>query len=971
MDALAYACRTAPYASAKLPYTASYPYLALATRLIRHPIWMLTWWQAVGFVECLEGLLTRKGPNKVDLAALLPVVWWPGAKEPLSSEGKMRDSSAALAGSIEKVEGMQLELCLHLLRFRPPESAATLNPKHLSPGGIFRAFLQHLIKRNSKVNSNSPPPGLSDSSVILSTYFVLLRLLSDPLAYRRWKLNEESRQTSSSGTSMVIHVKQEETLKHCPEVHAASCDVNQEKILAGTEISSMSLGDGDVQEGLVPFLRCRGWRRFPVSRFLGKSVYAMDLARLGGTFSHLVKAVRVSSAELGCDLAWDGDFSWDRELKVRPAEEALTRGRHAVKDNIGDAEASDQVCRRAESGVEDDGCDRLPGCVPDVVGEMRGEGEQGGEAEAADRESVEGMCEGDVEENSVRWEKESARYEDTEDEEMLDIMVLLYHLGLTSSLKQASLHMHRQMQSVAQLEETDRQIQRSDNLRLEHYREARNVYRDDVIENVRHCTWYRVSLFGRWKQEGMYYACVWIVQLLLATSAAGNIFSYVPECYVETLIDSFHALRRSDPPFGHPYMLLSEELSSLVTFLVTHFNDTRIANPDVRDFLLQSISVLLQYQEYVAAFEQNKAARERLVESLLASFDNRFWIPVANIIIRLRRGFGFGISRSMSATSTECCSPLFQRLLRQKCEKDEQLFAGFLNRLFNTLNWTITEFSVCLKEIKDLLDQHPPAQVQEMQQRKCLIMFELSCNLERILEFLCGELPRAFLRGPEMNLQRLCEVIMFVLSHTTIGPEAFLLDSHVRRGLPSFEKINRAAMLAPVVGIILDLTAATALPGHGHTHDLASALAAVDPSYNAMASFEFLLTYNWVEAFWNDPSLRRLPELSVFLTRLKSKAQDVHRRTAEDIKLRSLMAVEHLHEVCSICCATEMDAVFVPCKHTSCRRCISRHLLNNPRCFFCNTVVTEVNDLTSGVTEDTMKDVGSNISCEIDKSNLP
>jgi Kip1 ubiquitination-promoting complex protein 1 len=73
----------------------------------------------------------------------------------------------------------------------------------------------------------------------------------------------------------------------------------------------------------------------------------------------------------------------------------------------------------------------------------------------------------------------------------------------------------------------------------------------------------------------------------------------------------------------------------LVTFLVTHFTDPRIANPDVRDVLLQSISVLLNYKEYVTAFERNRAARESLIPALLGSFDNRFWIPVSNILLRM------------------------------------------------------------------------------------------------------------------------------------------------------------------------------------------------------------------------------------------------------------------------------------------------------------------------------------------------
>jgi Kip1 ubiquitination-promoting complex protein 1 len=45
---------------------------------------------------------------------------------------------------------------------------------------------------------------------------------------------------------------------------------------------------------------------------------------------------------------------------------------------------------------------------------------------------------------------------------------------------------------------------------------------------------------------------------------------------------------------------------------------------------------------------------------------------------------------------------------------------------------------------------------------------------------------------------------------------------------------------------------------------------------------------------------------------------------------------------CCICYNCDSDATFQPCHHRSCFGCISRHLLNNQRCFFCNAVVTSV-----------------------------
>jgi Kip1 ubiquitination-promoting complex protein 1 len=103
MEALAYGCRTSPFSLTDYPYTGSYPYLALACHLLGRYDFMRGWCRSSNFEACLEGLLTRKGPNKNDLEALMPTVWWHGSREDLCSESKMRHAASALAKAIAKV----------------------------------------------------------------------------------------------------------------------------------------------------------------------------------------------------------------------------------------------------------------------------------------------------------------------------------------------------------------------------------------------------------------------------------------------------------------------------------------------------------------------------------------------------------------------------------------------------------------------------------------------------------------------------------------------------------------------------------------------------------------------------------------------------------------------------------------------------------------------------------------------------
>eukprot|EP00250_Pteridium_aquilinum_P015144 c22406_g1_i1 orf=516-4535(+) len=897
MDALAFGCRTSSITLAESPFTGSYPYLSLAIHLLRRKDILMHWCRFGSFELCLEGLLSKKGPNKYDLERLMPTVWWPGSREDSCTKNNMQQTAQALSKAIDKVEELQWELSHCLLEFVPNSSTGAgpsdLLAKSTHPSGsMFMSFLRHLVGKNRGAARNMPPPGLSDNSVLMTAYTVLLRFLSE-----------------------------------------------------GVPSSSVKTARKE-QDADVGFLHRGGSRSFNVQLFLDAESYASDFARLGGTFSHLLKAHILAPDD--CDpIVWEEGCMENDEKKVTH----LGKQKPCCCPGLSGSPVS---CGKVFVRVLNKGFNIHVNSVSESRGATRpDQGRRNCTEDEDEKPSSSGRVEPLYSSSSYHnLKKNSCKAfvsDAVQEEELLDIMVLLYHLGVAPNFKQASYYLQHQLQYITQLDDTDRQIrtEKASSDHLKRLKEARAVYREDLIECVRQSTWYRVSLFSKWKQRGMFATCMWIVQLLLVLSKRDALFSFVPEYYVETLLDCFHALRRSDPLFVSPTALLQQGLSPLITFLVTHFNDTRIANSDIRDALLQSISVLVQYKEHVVAFESNAAATEVMPAALLSAFDNRFWIPVTNILLRLCKGTGFGSSKS--STHGESCSPTFQALLRERCIQDEKLFSSFLNRLFNTLNWTITEFSVSMKELQE---QSEHRQVADLQQRKCSIMFELSCNLERILEFFTRELPQAFLSGPEMNLVRLCELLMFVLNHTTTTADATFFESTLRHQGQSLEKINRAMILAPLVGIILNLSAAKESVQYAR-HDVAQAILNVDVSSVATGNFEYLVEFSWGTAFKGDPSLARLPDLKDFLRQLKIEASAVKQRELEEDSVATVFDYEHgnttgdeKEDICSICYACEINTIFHPCSHKSCWRCISRHLLNNQRCFFCNATVQDLRSMS-------------------------
>ncbi|XP_010261124.1 PREDICTED: E3 ubiquitin-protein ligase RKP isoform X2 [Nelumbo nucifera] len=872
INSLSCSCKTAPLVLMECPYSGSYSYLALACHMLRREELMTLWWNSSDFEFLLEGFLSRKGLNKQDLQCLIPYVWWPGSCEDVSYESSMMLITTALSGAINKIEEMHRELCHLVIQFIPPTTPFQL------PGSVFRTFLQNLLLKNRAADHNLLPPGVSSNSVLVSIYTVILHFLSEGFA--------------------------------------------EGGISGWMKGSEAKVGDD------VGFLHRGGQQFFPVGLFVKNDPHRADISRLGGSFNHLLRSHPVNDEEAE-EIQWEEGCVDDEETRVthsttqKPCccsscDVDFTR---VMKDPI----RYTAKCFRGH-------CSPIPERSAHVAAECSAGSLTD---EIVDKPSSSDQPESEFGYQTVQHLRIVPRMSNPpsailREVELLDAMLLLYHLGLTPNFKQASYFMSHQSQLISLLEETDKQMkERVCSEQLKRLKEARNIYREELIDCARQCAWYRISLFSRWKLRGMYATCMWVVQLLLVLSKVDSIFIYVPEFYLEALVDCFHALRRSDPPFVPSSIFIKQGLSSFVTFIVTHFNDPRISSADLRDLLLQSISVLVQYREYLVAFENNNAAIQKMPRALLSAFGNRSWIPVTNILLRLCKGSGFGSSKHGESSS----SMLFQGLLREACIHDDALFSAFLNRLFNTLSWTMTEFSVSVREMQEKY------QVLELQQqRKCSVIFDLSCNLARVLEFCTREIPQAFLSGSDMNLRRLTELIIFILNHVTSAADAEFFDQSLRRQSQSQEKINRGMVLAPLVGIILNLLDASIHSEDRVKNDVVGVFASMDCPATVHCGFQYLLEYNWVGSLRVDPSFTRLRQLEEFLSLLGSRT-----KSREEQSLGSSAdAEEDDDRLCCICYASEADAQFEPCSHRSCFGCITRHLLNCQRCFFCNGTVLEV-----------------------------
>ena len=86
---------------------------------------------------------------------------------------------------------------------------------------------------------------------------------------------------------------------------------------------------------------------------------------------------------------------------------------------------------------------------------------------------------------------------------------------------------------------------------------------------------------------------------------------------------------------------------------------------DIREQLLQSLSLLLQYPEYIPHFERNTTARERMIPNLLLDFGNRSCVPILTMLLRHWKGRDFCnvITPKFAAIGSQLYRDIFRETL--------------------------------------------------------------------------------------------------------------------------------------------------------------------------------------------------------------------------------------------------------------------------------------------------------------------
>ncbi|XP_039513194.1 E3 ubiquitin-protein ligase RNF123 isoform X2 [Pimephales promelas] len=549
--------------------------------------------------------------------------------------------------------------------------------------------------------------------------------------------------------------------------------------------------------------------------------------------------------------------------------------------------------------------------------------------------------------------------------EILDGVVMMYNLSVHQQLGKMVVVSDDVHEYAVALKDTEEKIARCPSRRpdiLDELQKSQKVFAEKLNHLSRRLAWINATIYSKDKMLDVYWLLRVCIRTIEHADSTGSLFAFMPEFYLNVAMNSYSALKNYFSPSNCMEELPGYEdtLAQLAAILAKHFADQRIVGTDIKDSLMQALASYVCYPQSLRAVERiPEEQRMAMMRNLLAPYEQRPWAQTNWILVRLWRGCGFGYrytrlphllktkpeDANLPSLQKPCPSLLLQRHMAELLSQDKDMAASFLNSVLNQLNWAFSEFIGMIQEIQQAAERPERNFVDTRQLKVCATCFDLSVSLLRVLEMTITLVPEIFLDwarpSAELLLRRLAQLLNQVLNRVTA--ERNLFDRVVNLRLPGLESVDHYPILVAVTGILVRIL----VDSDKHGISRAASVLLSDPCFQ-LRSIQYLLGEEEGGAIGADSKHFSLHTYTDYIsTEEEQKVEQMLTLLTEESKQAAAStAPPSEDDLCPICYAHSISAIFKPCSHKSCKACINQHLMNNKDCFFCKATITGVDDYT-------------------------
>uniref|UniRef100_A0AAR2KZV3 E3 ubiquitin-protein ligase RNF123 n=1 Tax=Pygocentrus nattereri TaxID=42514 RepID=A0AAR2KZV3_PYGNA len=546
--------------------------------------------------------------------------------------------------------------------------------------------------------------------------------------------------------------------------------------------------------------------------------------------------------------------------------------------------------------------------------------------------------------------------------EILDGIVMMYNLSVHQQLGKMVVVSDDVHEYAVALKDTEEKIARCPGRRpdiLEELQKSQKVFAEKLNHLSRRLAWINATIYSKEKMLDVYWLLRVCIRTIEHADNTGSLFAFNPEFYLNVAMNSYSALKNYFSPSNSMDELPGYEdtLTQLAAILAKHFADPRIVGTDIKDSLMQALASYVCYPQSLRAVERiPEEQRVAMMRNLLAPYEQRPWAQTNWILVRLWRGCGFGYrytrlphllktkpeDANLPSLQKPCPSILLQRHMAELLSQDKDMAASFLNSVLNQLNWAFSEFIGMIQEIQQAAERPERNFVDTRQLKVCATCFDLSVSLLRVLEMTVTLVPEIFLDwnrpSAELLLRRLAQLLNQVLNRVTA--ERNLFDRVVNLRLPGNARTYDMSPLCSVTRVVR----LTVKRINGPAIARAASVLLSDPCFQ-LHSIQHLLGETEASTAGADHKHFSLHAYTDYISaEEEQKVEQMLAFLTEESKQAAATTPTSEDDLCPICYAHSISAIFKPCSHKSCKACINQHLMNNKDCFFCKATITGVED---------------------------
>uniref|UniRef100_A0A671P0P5 B30.2/SPRY domain-containing protein n=1 Tax=Sinocyclocheilus anshuiensis TaxID=1608454 RepID=A0A671P0P5_9TELE len=517
--------------------------------------------------------------------------------------------------------------------------------------------------------------------------------------------------------------------------------------------------------------------------------------------------------------------------------------------------------------------------------------------------------------------------------EILDGVVMMYNLSVHQQLGKMVVVSDDVHEYAVALKDTEEKIARCPSRRLdilEELQKSQKVFAEKLNHLSRRLAWINATIYSKEKMLDVYWLLKVCIRTIEHSDSTGSLFAFMPEFYLNVAMNSYSALKNYFSPSNCMEELpgYEETLTQLAAILAKHFADPRIIGTDIKDSLMQALASYVCYPQSLRAVEKiPEDQRMAMMRNLLAPYEQRPWAQTNWILVRLWRGCGFGYrytrlphllktkpeDANLPSLQKPCPSLLLQRHMAELLSQDKDMAASFLNSVLNQLNWAFSEFIGMIQEIQQAAERPERNFVDTRQLKVCATCFDLSVSLLRVLEMTITLVPEIFLDwtrpSAELLLRRLAQLLNQVLNRVTA--ERNLFDRVVNLRLPGLESVDHYPILVAVSGILVRILQA------GPLISRAASVLLSDPCFQ-LRSIQYLLGEGDTGAASADHKHFSLHTYTDYIsTEEEQKVEQMLTFLTEESKQAAASTPTSEDDLCPICYAHSISAIFKPCSHKS------------------------------------------------------